>query len=129
MQQLITRMLVLAVTFAPSTGLAGDEPGVRPAPPRAGFTAPKLIVLIVIDQLRGDYFEGCRTHFGRGGFERLIRDGAYFVNTAYSHGSTATGPGHACIATGANPRIHGIAANADEHGECSQDERFPVVGL
>lgn len=100
-----------------------------PAAPTAKTAdRPRLVVLIVIDQFRGDFPERYGKHFGRDGFRRLMERGAYYPDAQYSHGSTATGPGHACIATGSNPRTHGISANQDAHGECVEDRDYPVVG-
>ena len=71
----------------------------------------RLVVLIVVDQLRADYLTRFSEHFGDGGFRRLARGGAHFVNAYYSYGSSATAPGHATISTGRIPRRHGIVAN------------------
>ncbi|MCK6482823.1 MAG: alkaline phosphatase family protein [Phycisphaerae bacterium] len=90
---------------------------------------PRLIVLIVVDQLRGDFPDRYAAHFGEGGFRRLMREGAHFVSAHFSHAATATGPGHACVACGCNPREHGVAANRDGDGECSEDPKHPLVGL
>lgn len=100
----------------------------RPAPVSQP-SRPRLIVLIVVDQLRGDFPDRYAAHFCDGGFRRLMRDGAHFVSAHFSHAATATGPGHACIACGCNPREHGVAANRDAVGECSEDPKHPLVGL
>lgn len=71
----------------------------------------KLVVLVVVDQLRADLVTRFSTHFGDDGFRRLMRDGAHFVNAYFSYGSSATAPGHATISTGRIPRQHGIVAN------------------
>lgn len=83
---------------APSERLA-DEPKVR------------LAVLIVFDQLRGDYLGRWEKLFGEGGFRRLQKDGAWFQNCHYPYAATLTAPGHASIATGTSPNRHGIIAN------------------
>ena len=71
----------------------------------------RLVVLIVIDQLRADYLTHFADHFGPNGFRRLTRGGAHFVNAYFSYGASATAPGHATISTGRIPRQHGIVAN------------------
>ena len=72
---------------------------------------PRLLVLIVFDQMRGDYLEKWKDLFGEDGFNRLRRDGAFFSNCHYPYATTTTGPGHASILTGATPDTHGIAQN------------------
>src|SRR5204863_10105306 len=72
---------------------------------------PTLAVLVVFDQLRGDYLSRWQDLFGEGGFRRLCRDGAWFRNCHYPYAVTQTGPGHASLATGCSPRTHGIIAN------------------
>ena len=72
---------------------------------------PKLVVVIVIDQFRGDYLERYRNQFGDGGFHLLVDRGAYFPNCNYNYANTRTAPGHATLFTGAYSNGHGIAAN------------------
>ncbi len=72
---------------------------------------PKLIVVIVIDQFRGDYLERYRNQFGDGGFRLLLDHGAYFSNCNYNYANTRTAPGHSTLFTGAYSNGHGIAAN------------------
>jgi len=72
---------------------------------------PKLIVVIVIDQFRGDYLERYRDQFGDAGFRLLLDHGAYFPNCNYNYANTHTAPGHATLFTGAYSNGHGIVAN------------------
>jgi predicted AlkP superfamily pyrophosphatase or phosphodiesterase len=72
---------------------------------------PKLVVVIVIDQFRGDYLERYRDQFGDAGFRFLIDHGAYFPNCNYNYANTRTAPGHSTLFTGAYSNGHGIAAN------------------
>lgn len=72
---------------------------------------PKFVVLVVFDQLRGDYIERWRPYYGKDGFLRLAEGGAWFVNCHYPFALTITGPGHASLLTGCNPDVHGIVAN------------------
>lgn len=76
------------------------------SPPR-----PKLVVMLVVDQLRADYVEKFSWQW-KGGFARLLREGAWFRTAAYPYAATETCPGHATISTGAFPASHGIVANA-----------------
>ena len=72
---------------------------------------PKLLVVIVIDQFRGDYLERYRDQFGEGGFRLLLDHGANFTDCNYDYANTRTAPGHATLFTGAYSNDHGIAAN------------------
>src|SRR6266480_720095 len=62
---------------------------------------PKLIVIIVIDQFRGDYLERYRDQFGEGGFRLFLDHGANFTDCNYNYANTRTAPGHATLLSGA----------------------------
>src|SRR3974390_2157542 len=64
---------------------------------------PKLVVLVVFDQFRGDYLTKWEKLFDKDGFGRLLRDGAWFQNCHYPYAFTLTAPGHASISTGCPP--------------------------
>ena len=72
---------------------------------------PKLVVVIVIDQFRGDYLERYRDQFGDGGFRVFLDRGAYFTDCNYDYANTRTAPGHATLFTGSYTSGHGIVAN------------------
>src|SRR5579864_6970400 len=72
---------------------------------------PKLIVVITIDQFRGDYLDRYRDEFGEGGFRIFLDHGAYFPNCNYNYANTRTAPGHSTLFTGAYSNGHGIADN------------------
>ena len=72
---------------------------------------PKLIVIIVIDQLRADYLERYRDQFGEGGFRLFLDHGANFTDCNYDYANTRTAPGHATLVSGAYSDGHGIMAN------------------
>jgi len=72
---------------------------------------PRLIVVIVIDQFRGDYLERYRDQFGDGGFRMLLDHGSYFPNCNYNYANTRTAPGHSTLFTGAYSNGHGIVSN------------------
>jgi hypothetical protein len=82
-----------------------------PAGASAYNAHPKLVVVIVIDQFRGDYLERYRDQFGEGGFRLLLDHGADFTDCNYDYANTRTAPGHATLFTGAYSNGHGIAAN------------------
>jgi hypothetical protein len=72
---------------------------------------PKLVVVIVIDQFRGDYLERYHDQFGDGGFRLFLDRGAYFSDCNYDYANTRTAPGHATLFTGSYTSGHGIVAN------------------
>lgn len=72
---------------------------------------PKLAVLVVFDQLRGDYLEKWKDYFGKDGFRRLQTEGAWFTNCHYPYSDTVTSIGHASLVTGCSPNKHGIIGN------------------
>ncbi|MBL0045478.1 MAG: alkaline phosphatase family protein [Flavobacteriales bacterium] len=72
---------------------------------------PKLVVGVVVDQMRTDYIYRFWNNFGEGGFKRLIGEGAFLRDAHYTYIPTVTGPGHASIYTGSTPSLHGIVAN------------------
>ncbi len=85
-------------------------------PKRANSPSPKLVVAIVIDQLRYDYLERFDEHYvaatkTSGGFKRLIEQGALLTNAHYSYMNTYTAPGHCTIFTGVVPAKSGIVGN------------------
>ena len=69
---------------------------------------PKLVVGIVVDQLRGDYLTQFYTMFSEGGFKRLMREGAYYRDMKYDFPNPDEASATATLFTGANPWYHGI---------------------
>lgn len=77
-----------------------------------GSTAqPRLVVQLVVDQLRGDLIHQHQQQFGKNGFNYLLNHGINFQNAHHPHANTTTCAGHATIATGSYPSIHGIVDN------------------
>src|SRR5947209_8688915 len=73
---------------------------------------PRLVVLVVFDQMRGDYLTRWQKEYSPEGFGRLQRDGAWFQNCHYPYAYTLTAPGHTTLVTGCPPHKHGIIANS-----------------
>lgn len=95
-------LLAIVAAVLPASPAAGER--LRQAPPR-------LIVLLVVDQLRTGYL----TEYGgtfNAGLRRLMRDGAWFTNGAYPYMNTVTCAGHATIGTGTFPYQHGMVLNS-----------------
>ncbi|MCC6252170.1 MAG: alkaline phosphatase family protein [Bacteroidia bacterium] len=95
---------------------------------------PKLIIGIVVDQMRVDYLYRYQSKFGEGGFKRLMNNGFFNKNANYNYVLTYTAPGHASIYTGSTPRFHGIISNDwydKRNGKnvyCTQDDNVQTVG-
>ena len=94
---------------------------------------PKLVVGIVVDQMRYDYIYRFWDDFGDDGFKRLISEGHFFRNAQFGYVPTYTGPGHASIYTGTTPSVHGIIANdwydknTEEYIYCAGDGDMHTV--
>ncbi|HQF27225.1 MAG TPA: alkaline phosphatase family protein, partial [Bacteroidia bacterium] len=95
---------------------------------------PKLVVGIVVDQMRADYISKYRNKLGTGGFKKLAAQGYQCRNTHYNYVPTYTGPGHASIYTGTTPAFHGIVANdwfdrtENDTVYCAEDKNVKGVG-
>ncbi len=72
---------------------------------------PALVVVLVIDGLPQEQLVKYRDLYGRGGFKRLLEDGAWFGNAHHMHAATLTAPGHAAVLSGSYPYRNGIIAN------------------
>jgi hypothetical protein len=91
--------------FQPKT--VSDHPGEQKLDPRTG----RLVVLVVFDQMRGDYLAKWAEHFCPDGFERAKKDGVWYSTVEIPYACTSTGPGHASLVTGAPPAVTGIIEN------------------
>jgi predicted AlkP superfamily pyrophosphatase or phosphodiesterase len=114
-------LLCLTLLFPVSQGAT------TPPPER-----PKLVVVLVVDQMRNDYVDDYGGHWTKG-LRRLITNGARFRNAAYPYFNTVTCAGHATISTGTVPAVHGIILNQwwhrDEQKEltCTDDPAAPTI--
>ncbi|MGV3730639.1 MAG: alkaline phosphatase family protein [Sphingopyxis sp.] len=124
----------LCLAVAGTTVAQETAPAAMPEPMAATATtpAPKLLVVIAVDQLSADLFAEYRGRF-RGGFARLA-SGVVFPSGYQAHGATETCPGHSTILTGAHPARTGVIANnyfdlsvtrADKRVYCAEDETVP----
>ena len=97
-------------------------------------TSPKLVVGIVVDQMRYDYLYRFNSLYSENGFKKLMRDGSNFTFTHFNYIPTYTGPGHASIYTGTTPYFHGIISNnwydkkIKKTIYCTGDKRYNTVG-
>lgn len=77
----------------------------------AEINQPRLVVQIVVDQLRGDLIHQHQKQFGANGFNYLLNHGIDYHNAHHPHANTTTCAGHATIATGSYPSMHGVVDN------------------
>lgn len=100
---------------------------------RAVATRPKLVVQIVVDQLRGDIPLMYEKRFGQGGY-RVLFDGAWYTNARHPHATTETSVGHTTLATGAYSARHGVVADswwdraADKEQSSASDSKTTLIG-
>ena len=100
----------------------------------AQVNKPKLVVGIVVDQMRWDYLYHFQNRYGNTGFNRLLKDGFSCENTMIPYLPTYTAPGHTCIYTGSVPAIHGIIGNnwfvieKNDSIYCTDDKSVLPVG-
>lgn len=90
--------------------LAGSAAAIVQAQPPPAARKPKLIVAIIADQFRLDYFYRFRDQYN-GGLARLASQGAFFTNAHYEHFPTVTAIGHSTFMSGATPSVSGIVGN------------------
>lgn len=95
---------------------------------------PRLVVGIVVDQMRYDYIYRYWNKYSEGGFKRLVNKGFFCENTHHNFAPTYTAPGHASIYTGTTPSVHGIIANdwydrtSGSYVYCTDDSTVLGVG-
>jgi predicted AlkP superfamily pyrophosphatase or phosphodiesterase len=96
---------------------------------------PKLVVGIVVDQMRWDYLYRYANRYGAGGFNRMLKEGFTCENTQIPYVPTVTAAGHTGIYTGSVPSIHGIAGNdfiiqaTGKNMYCTEDSTVQGVGV
>lgn len=98
MRKLVVRMLLLLAVLPISVAQSQTE-------------RPKLVVGIIVDQMRQEYLYRFGDRFGEGGFKRFTDQGFMMANGHYNYIPTYTGPGHASVYTGTTPATHGIIGN------------------
>jgi predicted AlkP superfamily pyrophosphatase or phosphodiesterase len=95
---------------------------------------PKLVVVLVVDGLPNEQVLRYRDQFGKGGFRRLLDQGAWFSNAHQAHGITVTAVGHAAVLSGAYPYQHGVVGNnwidpvTHATTYCTEDTAYTYLG-
>ena len=99
-----------------------------------GIDRPKLVIGLVIDQMRWDYLYRYQNLYGYGGFKRLLNYGYSYENTFVPYATAVTAAGHATLYTGSLPALHGIVGNDWEERDsshsmyCTSDKSVSSVG-
>lgn len=123
----IALLLAAFLAIAVCTGAQSKPPAAKPQP------RPKLVVLLVVDQMRADYVDKFRAQW-TGGLKRLVEEGAWFRDAAYPYAATETCVGHATISTGAFPATHGMISNEwwdrdlQKTVTCTADSKVKNIG-
>ena len=127
------KQILLLAALLPGLGILAQKTA-KPAPEQ-GIERPKLVVGIVIDQMRWDYLYRFNSLFkSNGGFKRMLNDGFSCENTFIPYTPTVTACGHTCVYTGSVPAIHGITGNSWWDSQlmrtvyCSEDKSVKGVG-
>jgi arylsulfatase A-like enzyme len=110
------------VAVAAALGASGAAPGLAGA--QAAPAAPALVVLIAVDQMRGDYLGRWGSQW-TGGFARFWNRGTVYLHGRQDHASTETAPGHATMLSGREPASTGIVLNS----RGVPDPQSPVLGM
>ncbi len=133
-QAIMKRVLSILIGFILLyTATAQTKPVVE-AKVNATIKRPKLVVGIVVDQMRWDFLYRYYNRYGSNGFKRLLGEGFSCDNTFIPYTPTVTAAGHTCIYTGSVPAIHGIVGNdwydklAQKKTYCSEDNSVTTVG-
>ena len=129
---MIRRNLLLIALLLPVTFGFAQTPKTAAGP--AGVARPKLVVGIVVDQMRWDYLYRYYDRYGSGGFRRLLGEGFSCENTLISYLPSFTAVGHTCIFTGSVPALSGISGNewieqlSGKLVYCTEDNTVTGVG-
>lgn len=124
----------LAILFCSSANAQKKQAKVQPSVFPQTVARPKLVVGMVIDQMRWDYLYRFYARYGNGGFKRLINEGFSAENTLIPYTPTLTACGHSSIYTGSVPAINGIIGNnwfdpqLGRDVYCVEDKSVKTVG-
>jgi len=127
--RIIARLLAFFTLIVPCTAVLHAD---------AYDAQPKLVVVLVFDQFRGDYLDRYRAEFkAKNGWNLFLKQGAHFTDCYYDYANLVTAAGHSTIGTGAYTDGHGIPLNEwyepGPDGNLRQvssvaDDRYRLVG-
>src|SRR5229473_2250367 len=116
-----------------SAARGAGQPQFKEVAQAAAPARPKLVVMLVVDQMRADYVDKFRGQWA-GGLKRLVEEGAWFRDAAYPYAETETCVEHSTISTGALPATHGMISNEwfdrelQETVTCTDDSKVKNLG-
>src|SRR5688572_11461251 len=131
--QMKKNCLLFVFVMLAIAGFAQQKPVTRNSP-ASKLSRPKLVVGIVVDQMRWDFLYRYYDRYGNGGFKRMITEGFSCENAMINYVPSVTAVGHSSIFTGSVPAIHGIAENywveqlSGKEMYCTDDSTVQGVG-
>jgi len=126
--------LLLVPLCVAAVSVSAQKKKIGTAPAATSLPQPKLVVGLVVDQMRWDYLYRYYDRYQAGGFKRLLNEGFTCENTNIDYIPTVTAAGHTCIYTGSVPALHGIAGNdfiiqaTGKSMYCTDDSTVVAVG-
>src|SRR6476646_2227944 len=123
MKRMLHVILILLIFITTAKNVSAQAPA-----------RPKLVVGLVIDQMRWDYLYRFAARYGNDGFKHMLRDGFSCENTFIPYTPTVTAAGHTCVYTGSVPALNGILGNnwyikAEQRMVyCAEDNSVQTVG-
>lgn len=125
---IMARRYIILLIFLVHVSVVLAQKGHRANP------TPRLVVGMVVDQMRWDYLTRFNERFGKGGFKRMLKEGFSCDNAMIPYAQTVTASGHATIYTGSVPSIHGIVGNEwydkllQKQVYCVEDDSVRLLG-
>lgn len=129
-KELSMRITGLLILLSLLTGIGARSQDIKPN----GVERPRLVVGLVIDQMRWDYLYRYSYRYGKDGLNRLLNQGFSYQETYIPYTPAVTAAGHACLYTGSVPAFHGIVGNyfydlrSGKKRYCTQDDSVKTVG-
>ncbi len=128
----MTRVVLTVCSLTLAVLVSGSQAQTPAIAPPTRATAPKLVVFLSVDQMRGDYIDKFRHQWTRG-LKRLVSEGAWFREADYPYFNTVTCAGHASMSTGSVPSVHGMILNTwwdratQKVVSCTDDETKKLI--
>lgn len=128
------KSFVISFVCLLSITATAQQPVISNKGKQSAISRPKLVIGLVIDQMRWDYLYRYNKLYGNGGFKRLLAGGFSYDNTMIPYSPAVTSAGHTCLYTGSVPAIHGIVGNdwidrmTGQKVYCTDDKSVNTVG-
>ncbi|MBC7758855.1 MAG: alkaline phosphatase family protein [Phormidesmis sp. FL-bin-119] len=128
------KIFLISFLFFSSLSVIAQQKKAAAPTQSATVPRPKLVVGIMVDQMRWDFLYRFYERYGSGGFKRMLNEGFSAENTYINYLPSVTGAGHSSVYTGSVPAIHGIAGNdfiiqaTGKTVYCTEDSTVSTVG-